>query len=79
VSVGIDHDTAEFAVDSILAWWKNMGRKAYPSATKLLIMADAGAAMPAGRACGRQGCNGWQILPAWTAHVAFSAGNQQME
>ena len=42
VSVGIDHDTAEFAVDSILAWWKNMGRKDYPSATKLLIMADAG-------------------------------------
>jgi len=42
VSVGIDHDTAEFAVDSILAWWKNMGRKAYPKATKLLIMADAG-------------------------------------
>jgi transposase len=29
-------------VDSILAWWKNMGRKAYPKATKLLIMADAG-------------------------------------
>jgi transposase len=42
VSVGIDHDTAEFAVNSILAWWKNMGRKAYPKATKLLIMADAG-------------------------------------
>ena len=42
VSVGIDHDTAEFAIDSILAWWKYMGRKAYPKATKLLIMADAG-------------------------------------
>ncbi len=42
VSVGIDHDTAEFAVDSILAWWKHMGSKAYPKATKLLIMADAG-------------------------------------
>src|SRR6266567_1340728 len=42
VSVGIDHDTAEFAIDSILAWWKHMGRKAYPKATKLLIMADAG-------------------------------------
>jgi len=42
VSVGIDHDTAEFAVDSILAWWKNMRRKVYPQATKLLIMADAG-------------------------------------
>jgi transposase len=42
VSVGIDHDTAEFAIDSILAWWKYMGRKTYPQATKLLIMADAG-------------------------------------
>ena len=42
VSVGIDHDTAEFAIDSILAWWKNMGRKTYPEATKLLIMADSG-------------------------------------
>lgn len=42
VSVGIDHDTAEFAIDSILAWWKHMGRKAYPQATRLLIMADAG-------------------------------------
>jgi transposase len=42
VSVGIDHDTAEFAIDSILAWWKHMGYKVYPKATKLLIMADAG-------------------------------------
>jgi len=42
VSVGIDHDTAEFAIDSILAWWKHMGSKAYRKATKLLIMADAG-------------------------------------
>ena len=41
-SVGIDHDTAEVAIDSILAWWKNMGRKTYPEATKLLIMADSG-------------------------------------
>jgi transposase len=42
VGVGIDHDTAEFAVDSILAWWKYMGSKTYPNATKLMIMADAG-------------------------------------
>ena len=42
VSVGIDHDTAEFAADSILAWWKYMGRKTYPQAAQLLIMADAG-------------------------------------
>jgi hypothetical protein len=42
VSVGIDHDTAEFATDSILSWWKHMGQKLYPQATKLLLMADAG-------------------------------------
>jgi hypothetical protein len=42
VSVGIDHDTADFAVDSILGWWKQMGSKTYPGAEELLIMADAG-------------------------------------
>lgn len=42
VSVGVDHDTSDFAVDSILSWWKHMGRKTYPDATELLIMADAG-------------------------------------
>ena len=42
VSVGIDHDTAEFAVDSILAWWRYMGSQTYPQAKQLLIMADAG-------------------------------------
>jgi hypothetical protein len=42
VSVGIDHDTAEFAVSSIRNWWRTMGRKAYPRATELLITADGG-------------------------------------
>jgi len=42
VSVGIDHDTAEFAVDSIRHWWKRMGQPAYPEAKALLITADAG-------------------------------------
>lgn len=42
VSVGIDHDTSDFAVDSIFCWWKQMGRKTYPDANELLIMADAG-------------------------------------
>ena len=42
VSVGIDHDTAEFAVDSIRHWWKRMGQPAYPQAKELLITADAG-------------------------------------
>lgn len=42
VSVGIDHDTARFAAATIERWWKNMGRKRYPRARKLLITADCG-------------------------------------
>lgn len=42
VSVGTDHDTAEFAVESIRRWWFKMGRSRYPDATKLLITADCG-------------------------------------
>lgn len=42
VNVGIDHDTAAFAVESIRRWWMRMGIKAYPHATKLLITADGG-------------------------------------
>jgi transposase len=42
VSVGIDHDTAAFAVASIRRWWQAMGRRAYPRARRLLITADAG-------------------------------------
>ncbi len=42
VSVGMDHDTAEFAVATIRRWWRWMGRKHYPQAQRLLITADAG-------------------------------------
>lgn len=42
VSVGVDHDTASFAVNAIRRWWKAMGRAAYPKATSLLITADSG-------------------------------------
>lgn len=42
VSVGVDHDTAEFAVESIRRWWRSMGQQAYPQATRLLITADGG-------------------------------------
>ncbi len=42
VSVGMDHDTAEFAVETIRRWWKDMGRTVYPQANRLLITADAG-------------------------------------
>ena len=42
VSVGIDHDTARFAANSIRLWWKRMGDKRFPRATELLITADGG-------------------------------------
>ncbi len=42
VNVGIDHDAATFAVESIRRWWKTMGRRAYPKARSLLIAADSG-------------------------------------
>jgi hypothetical protein len=42
VNVGIDHDTSEFAVESLRRWWRRMGCRAYPSATRLLITADGG-------------------------------------
>jgi hypothetical protein len=42
VSVGIDHDTAQFAVQAIHRWWKKMGAKRYPEAKELLITADGG-------------------------------------
>jgi hypothetical protein len=42
VSVGIDHDTARFAAKSIGRWWRQMGRKRYPKAKRLMITADGG-------------------------------------
>jgi hypothetical protein len=56
VNVGITHETAEFAVESIRRWWQLLGRKAYPRARRLLICADAG------------GSNGAR-LRAWKLHL----------
>jgi transposase len=42
VSVGIDHDTASFAVNAIRRWWRVMGRERYPHARRLVITADGG-------------------------------------
>jgi transposase len=42
VSVGIDHDTAQFAVEAIHRWWKRMGSKRHRDAKRLLITADGG-------------------------------------
>lgn len=42
VSVGVDHDTAAFAVQTIRRWWQSVGTEAYPNATELFVTADGG-------------------------------------
>jgi hypothetical protein len=49
VSVGVDHDTAEFAVETLRRWWRKLGDKVYPRARGLLITADGGGSN--GRRC----------------------------
>lgn len=42
VSVGVDHDTAPFAVNALRTWWQRIGRLRYPQARRLLVTADGG-------------------------------------
>lgn len=42
ISVGTSSDTAEFAVDNLLAWWRQVGQSAYPHANEILLLADCG-------------------------------------
>ena len=42
INVGIDHDTAAFAVASIASWWEQVGKERYGQSGRLLIMADGG-------------------------------------
>jgi hypothetical protein len=42
VSVGVDHDTSTFAVETVRRWWNCMGKARYPTAKRLLITADGG-------------------------------------
>jgi hypothetical protein len=56
VNVGITHETAEFAVESIRRWWRMLGSRAYPKAKRLLVCADAG------------GSNG-NRLRSWKLHL----------
>ena len=66
VSVGTDHDTAAFAVESIRRWWNAAGRGDYPAARRLLITADAG------------GSNGYRTR-AWKAELAALAVETGLE
>jgi len=42
VNIGTSHDTSDFACDSIRIWWNTIGKKRYPNATSVLILADSG-------------------------------------
>jgi Rhodopirellula transposase DDE domain len=66
VSVGTDHDTAAFAVESVRRWWKAVGHGDYPQARRLLITADAG------------GSNGYRTR-AWKAELAALAVETGLE
>ncbi len=65
VSVGVSHDTAEFAVETIRSWYRQLGQALYPNASNLLIMADSG------------GSNGYRLrlwkfqLQALADHLRF--------
>ena len=65
VNVGIDHDTAEFAVESIRRWWREMGLAAYPRASRLLITADCG------------GSNGYRVR-LWRRELQRLADEQKL-
>jgi transposase len=66
VSVGIDHDTSTFAVESIRRWWHMMGHLTYPKAKHLLITADSG------------GSNGARVR-LWKVELQKLADETEME
>ena len=61
VNVGINHDTAEFAVESIRRWWYRMGQSVYPEAKELLITADSAGATGGATGCGRSASRIWRM------------------
>ncbi len=66
VSVGVDHDTASFAVNAIRTWWQRVGSKRYPNACRLLVTADGG------------GSNGYR-LRLWKVELAKLAAETGLD
>jgi hypothetical protein len=66
VCVGVDHDTARFAVATLGRWWQEMGKQTYPQATRLLVTADAG------------GSNGYRVR-AWKTELARFAAETGLQ
>ncbi len=65
VGVGVDHDTASFAVETIRRWWYAMGSERYPKAKNCLSLRMAEAAMDLASVCGNWNCKGWLIRLVW--------------
>jgi hypothetical protein len=66
VNVGVDHDTASFAVEGIRQWWSGMGQETYPGAGHLLICADGG------------GSNGYRVR-LWKVELQAFADESGLE
>jgi hypothetical protein len=66
VGVGVDHDTAAFAVATLRRWWQQVGQRTYPAATRLLVCADAG------------GSGGYRVR-AWKTELARLAAETGLQ
>ena len=71
VEVGVDHDTAAFAVAAIRAWWRGDGAVAYPKATRLLVTADAGGSNSYRAKLWKPSWRPWPPRPAWLSRSAI--------
>ena len=69
VSVGIDGNTAEFAVNSIIGWWEQLGPERYPDATTLTITADCGGANSNRTRLWKPSASAWPTAPALKIRV----------
>jgi hypothetical protein len=66
VGIGVDHDTAAFAVQTLRRWWQQVGSGGYPQADRLLVCADAG------------GSNGYRVR-AWKTELARLAAETGLQ
>ena len=80
VSVGIDHDTAQFACASIRRWWNEMGQRRFPRATELMITADGGGSNSSRNRLWKKSLQGLaDELGTDLERLPLSAGHQQVE
>ena len=79
VSVGVDHDTATFAAETLRRWWLRMARATHPDARRLLVTADADGSNGHRNRLRKLSCGASRTRRAWRSPCATSRGNQQME